>query len=100
MNDNRTGEKIKLPLIIESREAVDVDIFNQLFVQGTEDEKLLSARQPIAPGSPFTVPKYDYQLTFTDINSNEFDERGKLINRDVVDMNWTLSNYCGDTHYK
>jgi len=100
MVDNRTGEKIKLPLIIEGREAIDVDIFNQLFVQGTEDEKLLSARQPIAPGSPITIPKYDYQLTFTDINGNEFDERGKLINRDVVDMNWTLSNYCGDVHYK
>ncbi|MBM2817954.1 MAG: hypothetical protein HW401_544 [Parcubacteria group bacterium] len=100
MIDNRTGEKIKLPLIVEGREAIDVDIFNQLFVQGTEDEKLLPARQPTVQGSPFTIPKYDFQLTFTDINSNEFDERGKLINRDVVDMNWTISNYCGDVHYK
>ena len=100
MVDNKTGEKIKLPLVVEGREAVDVDIFNKLFVQGTEDEKLLSARQPIAPGSPITLPKYDYQLTFTDINGNEFNERGKLINRDVVDMNWTLSNYCGEIHYK
>lgn len=100
MVDNKTGEKIKLPLVIEGREAVDVDIFNKLFVQGTEDEKLLPARQPIAPGSLFTIPKYDYQLTFTDINGNEFDESGKLINRDVVDMKWTLSNYCGELHYK
>jgi|SRR3989344_1498319 len=100
MIDNRTGEKIKLPLVIEGREAIDVDIFNKFLVKGTSDEQLVSARKPVAPGSPFTLPKYDYQLTFTDINDNEFDERGKLINRDVVNMNWTLDNYCGKIHYK
>ncbi|PIT87069.1 MAG: hypothetical protein COU31_04835 [Candidatus Magasanikbacteria bacterium CG10_big_fil_rev_8_21_14_0_10_40_10] len=100
MIDNRTGEKIKLPLVVEGREAMDVDIYNKLYLEGTEDYKLLMARKPIVPGSPFTLPKYDYQLTFTDINDNEFDEQGKLINRDVINMNWTLSNYCGEVHYK
>lgn len=100
MVDNRTGEKIKLPLVIEGREAIDVDIFNRFLIKGTSDEVLVSARRPVTPGSPVTLPKYDYQLTFTDINDNEFDERGKLINRDVVNMNGTLDNYCGDMHYK
>ncbi|MDP2364752.1 MAG: hypothetical protein Q8M94_13420, partial [Ignavibacteria bacterium] len=58
------------------------------------------ARKPVASGSPLTLPKYDYQLTFTDINDNEFDERGKLINRDVVNMNWTLESYCDNVHSK
>lgn len=100
MIDNRTGEKIKLPLIIEGREAIDVDIYNKLYLEGTEDYKLLMARKPIAPGSLFTLPKYDYQLTFTDINDNEFDEQGKLINRDIVNMNRTLGHYCDDIHYE
>lgn len=100
MIDNRTGEEIKLPLVIEGREAVDVGIFNKFYIKGTSDEKLLTARNPIIPGSPYTLPKYDYQLTFTDINDNEFNEDGKLINRDVIDMNWMLENYCGEIHYK
>jgi hypothetical protein len=98
--NNRTEQKIKLPLIIEGREAMDVDVFNKLFVEGSEDEKLLPEQRPVSPGSPFLVPKYDYQLTFTDINDNEFDEYGKLVNRDLVNMNWTISNYCGNVHYK
>ena len=101
MIDNKTGEKIKLPLVIEGREAVDVDIFNKFIVEGTEDEKLLSTVKRVGPpGSIFTIPAYDYQLTFTDINNNEFDEQGRLVNRDIVDMNWTLSNYCGENRYK
>ena len=100
MIDNRTGEEIKLPLVIEGREAVDVDIFNKIYIKGTSDEKLLVARKPVVFGSLFVLPKYDYQLTFTDINYNEFSEDGKLINRDVVDMNWTLENYCGEVNCK
>ena len=100
MIDNRTGKEIKLPLVIEGREAVDVDIFNKFIVQGTSDEQLVSAVKPVTPGSGFTIPKYDYQITFTDINDNEFDEKGRLVNRDVIDMNWTLENYCGEIHYK
>lgn len=100
MIDNRTGEKIKLPLVVKGREAVDVDIFNKFLVQGTSDEQLVSARKPVVPGSLFTLPKYDYQLTFTDINDNEFNEKGELVNRDVINMNWTLENYCGEVHYK
>lgn len=98
--DNRTGKEIKLPLVIEGREAVDVDIFNKFIVQGTSDEQLAFAVKPVVLGSVFTMPRYDYQLTFTDINDNEFDEKGVLVNRDVINMNWTLESYCGDVHYK
>lgn len=73
---------------------------NKFIVQGTSDEQLVTAVKPVAPGSGFTIPKYDYQLTFTDINDNEFDEKGRLVNRDVINMNWTLENYCGEVHYK
>ena len=100
MIDNRTGKEIKLPMVIEGREAVDVDIFNKFIVQGTSDEQLVFAVKPVVLGSDFTIPKYDYQLIFTDINDNEFDEKGILVNRDVINMNWTLENYCGDVHYK
>lgn len=100
MIDNKTGKEIKLPLVIEGREAINIDIFNKFFIKGTADEKLLTTRKPVMSGSSsYLIPRDDYQLTFIDINDNEFSEDGKLINRDVVDMNWTLENYCGDTYY-
>ena len=99
MIDERTGQEIKLPLIIEGKEAIKVQIFNKFPFEGT-DKDLILTEKPTQPGSVFYIHKYNYELTFTDINGNEFDEHGKLINRDVIDLNWTLSNVCDEVHYK
>jgi len=98
MSDNRTSKKIKLPLIIEGREAMYINVYNKLYPKGSVDNDLLSATVQISPG--FYLPKYRYELTFTDINNNEFDQSGNLLNRDVMNMTFTLGNYCGEGRYK
>lgn len=98
MSDNRTDKKIKLPLIIEGREAIDITVYNKFYPKGSVDDALLSATVQISPN--FYLPKYRYELTFTDINNNEFDQFGNLMNRDLINMTFILGNYCGDGRYK
>jgi hypothetical protein len=99
MVDRRNGKEIKLPLVIEGREAIAVEIYNNFIFEGI-DKELLLAMEPTQPGSIFLQHKHDYELTFSDINGNEFTESGEPVNRDVVDLNWTLSNFCGQDRYK
>lgn len=101
MTEEKSGESIKLPLVIEGREAVHIAIYNKFLVEGSEDEKLLKKVKHVGPREAgLTIPAYTYELTFSDVNGNEFDQRGRLINRDLIDMNWTLDSYCGELHYK
>lgn len=97
--DQNTGKEIKLPLVIEGKEAVKVNIFNKFPFEDV-DKDLILAMKPTQPGSVFYIHKYEYELIFTDINGNEFSQKGTLINHDVIDLNWTLGNVCDGIHYK
>jgi len=94
---NKTNnEEIHLPIIFTPREAMALEIKCKFPVTGTSDDKLLREFVPIQPGSQFLLPKHEYELAFEDVNENLYDHKGKLCNREEIDLRWTLPNSIRD----
>ena len=94
ITDLADKKEFKLPIVIEGREARDLEIVYEIPVPGTGDEQLLREIREVVPG--FYLPKHKYELAFEDINDNLFSQDGKFLNREVIDLNWTLPNTYGD----
>ena len=94
ITDLADKKEFKLPFLIEGREARNLEIVYEIPVPGTGDEQLLREIREVVPG--FYLPKHKYELAFEDINDNLFSQDGKLLNREVIDLNWTLPNTYGD----
>ncbi len=90
--DLASNEKIILPLYLLHKRAYKLRVTTKFNVRGTSDERILSEREEIMPGSRIFLPKHRYELCFEDIDGNFFDQRGKLVNLEEADLWWTLEN--------
>lgn len=86
------GNKLSEPLVFAPRESKKLEIVNDSIVEGTADEKILTEVYKVYPDSNVYLPKHQYQLAFEDQDGNMFDHNGRLISRELIDLNWTLEN--------
>lgn len=89
---DQEGKVLKEPLVFAPREAKKLEIVNDSLITGTADEKLLSEFTKVFPNSDVLLPKHNYQLAFEDPDGNMFDQNGKLLSRELINLNWTLEN--------
>ncbi|TAK04930.1 hypothetical protein EPO33_02940 [Patescibacteria group bacterium] len=94
--DPNSGQNVAIPLRLDSCEAKRIDVVFHLETEGTADAKLLREYRSVAPGSPFVLSKYTYELVFEDIHGNFFDEKGASHSKKEIDLRWTLENTFHD----
>ena len=86
------GNTLNETMQFEAREVKKLTIVNDSYIEGTSDEKLLGEMIEVMPGSKFLMHKHQYELAFEDPSGKLFDQNGKLLNRKLIDLNWTLEN--------
>ena len=89
--DDRT-KKITLPILFEPKEGKHLIIKFSVCLTGTHVNELVRERREIAPGSAFTLPKYDFSLAFKDVDETLFDDMGQIRSQKLADLWWTLPN--------
>lgn len=110
-----SGQEIKLPLLLEPREAKNLEITIEFPVTGTSDQKILGSYNTNKP-TAYVVKnrlerlllgwkmranrKTNYELAFEDVNENLFDMSGNLRNKREINLQHTLSNYLGWKWYR
>jgi len=92
IKNKANDREIKLPISFAPREAISLEIKCKFPVAGTSDGKLLREFVPVQPGSRFFLPKHEYELLFEDVNENLYDQKGRLCNREEINLRWTLPN--------
>ncbi|WP_097458547.1 hypothetical protein [Mangrovitalea sediminis] len=90
--DKTSDQELKLPIQFSPREARRLNIVFEFPVQGTADEKILQEHMEIKPGSGLYRPRYEYEICVEDVAENVFDSSGKQINREEINLRWTLPN--------
>lgn len=91
INDSN-GNALNETMQFEPREVKKLTIVNDSLIEGTSDEKLLGEMIEVIPGSKLLMHKHQYELAFEDSSGKLFDQNGKLLNRKLIDLNWTLEN--------
>lgn len=90
--DKANDEEIKLPLHFGPREAKHLNIVFEFPVKGTVDECLLQEHTEVKAGTGLYRPKHEYEICIEDVGENLFDSKGSQINKDEVNLRWTLPN--------
>lgn len=87
------GSALHTPILFSPLEGKSLHIEFSIVLTGSHDWEIVKARRPV-PGNTtgMTLPKYQYQLVFTDINGRLFDQTGQLRSQRLVDLWWTLPN--------
>ena len=86
------GKVIKLPIYFKPKESQRIRFKASICLTGTHDNELVKSYRPVKPGSPFVLPKYSYDIIFTDTVGNIFDEKGKVRSKELMNLWWTLPN--------
>jgi hypothetical protein len=86
------GTTLSEPIRFDGREGRKLDIVFEIALAGTVDARLATAQSPVAPGSPYLLSTYQYEVAFEDISGNLFDNHGILLNRTGMDLRWTIGN--------
>jgi len=90
--DKSDDNEIKLPIHFSPREAKNLHITFEFPVKGTADERLLQEYNEVKQGTGVYLPKHEYEICTQDISENMFDSNGRQINRDEINLRWTLPN--------
>jgi len=91
-----TGKTYNEPLLFAPKESKKLTITYESQIEDTIDKKILSDLIPIFPGKPYYMHRDQYELAFEDINGNLFDQKGVLLSRKLIDLNWTIENTFKD----
>jgi hypothetical protein len=101
ITDRATREPLVLPLHMEARSAKRVEVIFEIRLtehegQLSRDGQLATEMVPL-PGSSgrLLTHKHSFELVFEDAAGNYFDKTGRLLSRELIDLNWTLVNYKG-----
>jgi len=92
MNPNSSKTKLDLPISFKSKESKHFQVEFDLVLQGSHDKALVEALEKISPESEMYAPKYQYRLTFKDVNENLFDDQGRIKSQKLIDLWWLLPN--------
>ncbi len=87
-----TDEQIHLPVAFAPKDAKQLKIIFEFPINGTADERLLQENAIAVPGTTLHKPRHEYEICIEDTSGNLFDGQGKQINRDEINLRWTLPN--------
>lgn len=104
IKDITNQDLLKLPLFFGPKESKDLELKFEFKVKGTADEKVIRIMEqikdahipPALAGQTFYRHMYRYEVCIEDINGNIFDKDGNKVNREEMNLRWTLPNYQGD----
>lgn len=87
-------EKLTLPLRFDVKQAYKLEAIFNFPISGTGDKKILEATIPFKTNlGEFQMPKYKYEFLIEDVCGNLFDHRSSVMNKELIDLWWTLGNY-------
>jgi hypothetical protein len=93
---DHAGVELHTPILFSPFEGKALKIDFAVCLTGTHNREIVLARKDISklPGATpgMSVPKYEYQLVFTDINGRLFDHSGRLRSQKLINLWWTLEN--------
>lgn len=93
---DHAGVELHTPILFSPFEGKALKIDFAVCLTGTHNRELVLARKVVSkiPGatSGLSVPKYEYELVFTDINGRLFDHTGQLRSQKLINLWWTLEN--------
>lgn len=92
LNPNSSQSSVDLPILFKPRESKHLRIEFYIVIQGTHDKKLVETVEKLSPTSEFYAPKYQYRLTFKDVNENLFDDQGRIKSQKLMDLWFLLPN--------
>lgn len=94
LNQN-TSNEVKLPLRLEAKQAYRLEIIFNFPLTGSQDKKILEAKLPTKlNGVDVLSPKHQYVFLIEDVAGNYFDYNSGLMSRELIDMQWLLSNHA------
>ena len=89
---NSKKTPLDLPLSFKPRESKHLKIEFDIVLTGTHDKGLVEAVEEVGQNPKLYLPKYQYRLTFKDVNENLFDDQGIIRSQKLIDFWWTLPN--------
>lgn len=93
---DRDGVELYTPILFSPFEGKFLQIEFAVCLTGTHNKEIVVARKDVSnvPGATpgLSLPKYEYQLLFTDINDRLFDCLGQLRSQRLMNLWWTLEN--------
>lgn len=109
ISDRETKRELLLPLSFRPKEAKHIEITFRQQATGTCDENLIKEPRPkgwvvnndIISRFIFWIKqerkayRSGYEIVFEDTKGNMFDQKGRMIDVRITNLNWTLSNYKG-----
>jgi hypothetical protein len=94
--DLASNQKLALPLRVEGRGAVRAEVIFDIPLTGTGDDRLMREQKLVHTGQlQYYVPRHTYEFVFEDAAGNYFDKSGRLLSRELIDLDWTLPNHKG-----
>ena len=96
-----TGEAMHLPLRLDARGVVRVEVNFEFPLTGTSDERIMTSFVEEKVGDIVVRrSKHQYEFTVEDAAGNEFDWGGKLMSRKLLNLWWLLPNDEGKPRQK